>query len=76
VEVLEDLLTSRITGKGFSVISREDAINALKTYSSVEVTAASGTAVSAKVATPAGQTGVAAEVVKARERKFRRRPPQ
>jgi hypothetical protein len=65
VEVLEDLLTSRITGKGFSVISREDAINALKTYSSVEVTAASGTAVSAKVATPAGQTGVAAEVVKA-----------
>ncbi|HEY1718832.1 MAG TPA: hypothetical protein VGH42_11155, partial [Verrucomicrobiae bacterium] len=65
VEVLEDLLTSRITDKGFSVISREDAINALKTYSTVEVTAASGTAVSAKVATPAGQTGIAAEVNKA-----------
>ncbi len=65
VQVLEDLLTSRITDKGFSVISREDAINALKTYSSVEVAAASGTAVSTKVATPAGQTGVVAEVVKA-----------
>ena len=65
VAVLEDLLTSRITEKGFSVISREDAINALKTYSSVEVMAASGTAVRAKVATPAGQTEVTAEVEKA-----------
>jgi hypothetical protein len=65
VTVLEDFLTSRITEKGFSVISREDAINSIKTYFNVEITAASGTAVSAKVETPAGQKAVAAEVGKA-----------
>ncbi|MGH7990706.1 MAG: hypothetical protein ACREDS_11030, partial [Limisphaerales bacterium] len=65
VDVLNDLLTSRITDKGFSVINREDAINALKTYSSVEVTAASATAVSAKVQTPAGQGAASGEVGKA-----------
>lgn len=41
VAVLEDFLTSRITEKGFSVISREDAINALKRYTTVGVEASS-----------------------------------
>lgn len=65
VAVLEDFLTSRITEKGFSVISREVSINALKTYSSVEISAASATAVTAKVETPAGSKEAAAEVGKA-----------
>jgi len=32
VSVLEDLVASRVAGKGFSVISRDEAVNALKTY--------------------------------------------
>ncbi len=44
VLVLEDLLSSRIAGKGYSVISREVTVNALKTYPS------SGIAASAQVA--------------------------
>jgi len=65
VAVLEDLLTSRITGKGFSVISREDAINALKTYSSVKVATASGATVSSTAATNAGTKDAAVVVDKA-----------
>ena len=34
VPVLEDFITSRITEKGFSVISREVVIDSLKNYSS------------------------------------------
>ena len=37
VPVLEDFLTSRVTEKGLSVISREVAINALKTYANAEI---------------------------------------
>jgi hypothetical protein len=33
VPVLEDLVASRVAGKGYSVISRDVAVNALKTYS-------------------------------------------
>lgn len=65
VAVLEDFLTSRITEKGFSVISREASINALKTYSNLEISAASATAVSAKVETTTGSGAVAAAVGKA-----------
>jgi hypothetical protein len=53
VPVLEDLVASRIAGRGFSVISRDEAVNALKTYrtegvavavdNSVKVDAQSGT---------------------------------
>lgn len=64
VAVLEDFLTSRITEKGFSVISREVSINALKTYANAEVSAASATAVSAKVETPGGSKEAAAVVGK------------
>ena len=62
VAVLEDFLTSRITEKGFSVISREVSINALKTYSSVGVSTASATAVAAKVETPTGSKEAAVVV--------------
>ncbi len=62
VAVLEDFLTSQITGKGFSVISREVSINALKTYSSVGVSTASASAVAAKVETPTGSKTAAAVV--------------
>jgi hypothetical protein len=65
VAVLEDFLTSKISEKGFSVISREVVINALKTYPTAGVVVASGSAVEGKVATPAGQAAVAGEVVKA-----------
>lgn len=62
VSVLEDFLTSRITEKGFSVISREESINALKTYANVEVSSATATAVAANVSTPAGSKEAAAVV--------------
>jgi hypothetical protein len=45
VAVFEDLLGSRISGKGYSVISRDVTLNALKTYSSVGVAASSESAV-------------------------------
>ena len=48
VPVLEDLVASRVAGKGYSVISRDVAVNALKTYStagrSVSSQSAAGTA--------------------------------
>jgi hypothetical protein len=47
VLVLEDLLSSRIAGKGYSVISREVTVNALKTYPSAGVAAAGQTALTA-----------------------------
>jgi hypothetical protein len=50
VLVFEDLLSSRIAGKGFSVISREVTVNALKTYPSVGIAAASQTAINASAA--------------------------
>ena len=65
VPVLEDFLTSRITEKGFSVISREVVVNALKTYRSAEVVVASAGVASTAVATPAGGTAAVAEVAKA-----------
>ena len=47
VAVFEDLLSSRIAGKGYSVISRDVTLNALKTYPSVGVAASSQSAVNA-----------------------------
>jgi PEGA domain len=38
VTVLEDLISSRIAGKGYSVISRDVVVNALKNYSSAGIT--------------------------------------
>jgi len=54
VPVLEDFLTSRITEKGFSVISREIAINALKTYPTAEIAASTAKATKVEVDTPTG----------------------
>ena len=65
VSVLEDFLTSRITEKGFSVISRDVVVNALKTYRSAEVVVASAGVASTVVATPNGGSAVVAEVAKA-----------
>ena len=47
VSVLEDLLSTRIAGKGYSVISRDVTVNALKTYPSVGVAVSSQSAVKA-----------------------------
>ncbi len=48
VSVLEDLVASRVAGKGFSVISRDVAVNALKTYTSVGVAADTKSATTVK----------------------------
>jgi hypothetical protein len=47
VAVLEDLLSSRISGKGYSIISRDVVVNALKTYPSVGVAVSSQNAANA-----------------------------
>lgn len=47
VAVFEDLLSSRIAGKGYSIISRDVTLNALKTYPSVGVAVSAQTAVNA-----------------------------
>ena len=39
ISALEDLVSSRVAGKGFSVVSREVAVNALKTYTTVNIAA-------------------------------------
>jgi len=49
VIVLEDLLTSRITEKGFSVLSREVLINAINTYNDEESKAAGKPATNQKL---------------------------
>lgn len=48
VSVLEDLVSSRVAGKGFSVISRDVAVNALKTYSTLGVSANTKSATTVK----------------------------
>jgi hypothetical protein len=50
VAVFEDLLSSRIAGKGYSIISRDVTLNALKTYPSVGVAASSQSTVKANAA--------------------------
>jgi hypothetical protein len=39
ISTLEDLVTSRVAGKGFAIISREVTLNALKTYTTAGITA-------------------------------------
>lgn len=51
VAVLEDLIASRIAGKGFSVISRDVTVNALKTYSTLDVSANTKSATTVKATT-------------------------
>src|SRR5208282_5762892 len=51
VAVFEDLLSSRIAGKGYSVISRDVTVNALKTYPSVGVAVSSQSTAKASAVT-------------------------
>ena len=62
VPVLEDFLSSRLSEKGFSVISREISADALKTYANLQIAAATATATAGKVETAAGTKGVAVEI--------------
>ena len=48
VSVLEDLVTSRVAGKGFAVISRDVTVNALKTYSTLGISADTKSATTVK----------------------------
>lgn len=48
VSVLEDMLGSRVSGKGYSVISRDVTMNALKNYSSAGITVSSKSAANMK----------------------------
>jgi hypothetical protein len=47
VTVLEDMLSSRIAGKGYSIISRSVTVNALKSYDTAGVAVTSQTALNA-----------------------------
>lgn len=58
VPVLEDFLSSHVTEKGLSVISREVAANALKTYANMEVAVSTTKATAVKAA---GAGGAATE---------------
>jgi hypothetical protein len=64
VAVLEDLLSSRIAGKGYSLISRDVVINALKTYPATGIAASSEAAVKVTAGTSADQGSAALEVAK------------
>jgi len=64
VAVLEDLLSSRIAGKGYSVISRDVTVNALKTYSTAGAAVSSQSTVKAAAGTPSGQGSAAAELAR------------
>ncbi len=49
ISALEDLVSSRVAGKGFSVVSRDVAVNALKTYPTLGVTATTKSATTGKL---------------------------
>ncbi len=61
VSVLEDLVSSRVAGKGFSVVTRDVAVNALKSYSSagVAVSSQSGAAVNSGLVSDRSAAGIA-----------------
>ena len=48
VATLEDLVTSRVAGKGFAIISRDVTVNALKTYTTAGIAADLKSATTAK----------------------------
>ena len=59
VPVLEDLVSSRIAGQGFSVISRDVTVNALKTYATLGVNVSSQSALNANAASASAQQAAA-----------------
>jgi len=62
VSVLEDLLSSRVAGKGFSIISRDVATSALKNYASAGVTMTSQSGAAAQSGTSTDRGAVSMEV--------------
>jgi hypothetical protein len=56
VAVLEDLLSSRIAGKGYSIISRSVTLNALKSYDTAGVAVTSQTALNASAGSASAST--------------------
>jgi hypothetical protein len=75
VPVLEDFLTSRVTEKGLSVISREVAVNALRTYANAEVAVSTAKATTGKAAGPGGAAGAAVVVTGAGGAQVSATPP-
>jgi hypothetical protein len=59
VAVLEDLLSSRIAGKGYSVISRGVTVNALKSYDLAGIAVNSQTALNASAGSASAQNSAA-----------------
>jgi hypothetical protein len=74
VAVLEDLLTSRVSEKGLSVISREVAINALKSYPVTEVATSAPKGTSVKAEGPGGAAEAATVAAGAGQAKISARP--
>jgi hypothetical protein len=64
VAVLEDLVTSRIAGKGFSVVSRSVVLDALKTYPAASVNVSTQSSAKAGASAAAGQTATATDAAK------------
>jgi hypothetical protein len=64
VPVLEDLVASRVAGKGYSVISRDVAVNALNTYSTASANVSSQSAANANAEVASGGNASAAGTVK------------
>jgi hypothetical protein len=64
VPVLEDLVASRVAGKGYSVISRDVTMNALKSYDTVGINVSSQSAVNANAASASAQQATATGTAK------------
>jgi hypothetical protein len=64
VAVLEDLITSRIAGKGFTVIGRDVVVNALKTYPAGSINVSAQSAAKASANANAAQTATAKDAAK------------
>src|SRR5450631_4327115 len=59
VAVLEDLLSSRIAGEGYSIISRGVTVNALKSYDTAGVAVTSQTALNASMGSASAHNSAA-----------------
>ena len=63
ISALEDLVSSRVAGKGFSVVSRDVAVNALKTYPAVGVSATTKSATTDKFTSSPDHATAKAETI-------------
>ncbi|HZF00464.1 MAG TPA: PEGA domain-containing protein [Methylomirabilota bacterium] len=61
VSVLEDLLSTRVAGKGYSVISRDVTVNALKSYSAAGITVSSKSSANVKSGSTSDHAAVSLE---------------